>query len=77
MATIRLTYQSVENAVSYNIYFSRRPGLSTAFTPLLANTTHLTYDYTPVGTGHFFFIVAPVGPNGEIGPASNEFDAFI
>lgn len=77
MATIRLTWSQSVGAVSYNVYHAKRSGLSVVFTPLLVNTTELTYDHIVNTTGHFYYIVASVGPNGEIGPPSNEINMFI
>ncbi len=75
MSTIRLTWQVVPGAVSYNIYHSQLPGLSIRFTPLLTNTTQLTYDHTALTPGqqHYYIVVA-VGPNGELGPPSVELN---
>lgn len=73
MSTIRLTWQPVLGAVSYNIYNKQIPGLSVAFSPLLANTIQTTYDHTGLTPGtHEYYIIAAVGPNGEIGPPSVE-----
>lgn len=74
MPTIRLSWDKVDGAVSYNIYHSTQSGLSVAFTPLLVNTAQLTFDHTGlVVTSVHYYRVAAVGPNNEIGPPSVEF----
>lgn len=71
--TIRLTWGEVDGAHSYNIYHSQQPGLSVARTPLLTNTANLSFDHSGlVPASTHYYIVASVGPNGEIGPPSNE-----
>lgn len=77
MSTIRLTWNSVEGAVSYNIYHANRPGVSVALSPLLASVNGPTFDHVSPSVGHHYYIVAAMGPNGEIGPPSNEFSAAI
>lgn len=71
MPTIRLSWLAVENAASYNIYYSTSPGLSIRFTPLLTNTAMLSFDHNP-GLGDFYYMIAPKGSNNELGPTSNE-----
>lgn len=78
MATLRLTWNSVSGAVSYNLYNKETPGLSTAFSPLLINTTSTTHDHTGLTVGDVeYYIVAAVGPNGEIGPPSQELGVTV
>jgi len=73
MATIRLTWSISDGAVAYNIYHATRPGLSIAFTPLLATTPNLTYDHIGLQLlSKHYYIVAAVGPNNEISAPTDE-----
>ena len=71
MPIIRLTWNASLGAVSYNLYHALTPGLSTALTPLLTNVISLSFDHTVI-IGQHYYIVAAVGPNGEIGARSIE-----
>lgn len=81
MSTIRLTWNAVAGAVSYNIYNAQRPGLSTALSPLLTNvnagTYQITYDHTGLSSGDQYYIIAAVGPNNEVGPPSAEIHVTV
>jgi hypothetical protein len=69
----RLIWTHIDGAVSYNIYHSTNPGLSTRFSPILENTTELSFDLVGLASGSInFFIMAAVGPNDELSPPSNE-----
>jgi len=76
--TIKLTWGRVDGAVSYNIYHSVRPKLSVAHTPLLINTIELVYEHVGlVPLSAHYYIIAAVGPNGEIGTPSNEVFSIV
>lgn len=72
MATIQLTWDAANNAVSYNVYYGTTAGLSAAHTPLLSNTPFLIFNHTGLSAGNHYYIVVGIGPNGEVGAASNE-----
>lgn len=72
MATIRLAWDETDGAASYNLYHDVKPGLSTRFTSMVANTATLTYDHVVNVAGNHYYIVVAVGPNNEVGPPSAE-----
>ncbi len=77
-STIKLTWDVVEDAYGYDIYHSESSGLSIAHTPLLASVNSTTYNHEGLSVGsENYYIIAAVGPNGELGPRSIEVHLTI
>lgn len=68
----QLIWTQSTGAISYNIYHGFTAGLSTAHSTILDNTEDLFFDLNDLPVGANYYIVAAVGPNGELSGPSNE-----
>lgn len=76
MAALKLFWDSVQNAVSYNIYWKLSPAV-TINDNIIPNIINIYYRHTNlINTTTYYYAVAAVDKNGIIGPLSIEFSAI-
>jgi hypothetical protein len=74
--TLKLYWDSVPNATSYNIYWKITSGVSIADN-VIAGITDVSYHHTGLLTStRYYYIVVGVDSSGVLGPASVEFSAL-
>jgi len=77
MAALKLFWESVPNAVSYNIYYGLTTGVTTTNGILISNIQDVVFRHINLQEStRYFYIVAAVDSAGNIGPPSVEFSAL-
>lgn len=76
MPALKLYWDSVPNAVSYNVYWKTSSGVTINNGNPITNITNVVYHHTGLLENTvYYYIVAAVDAAGNIGPASAEFSA--
>lgn len=76
MPALKLYWDNVPNAVSYNVYWSTSPGVTVDNGNPITGITNIVYHHTSLlENTSYYYIVAAVDAAGNIGPASTEFSA--
>lgn len=76
MAKLKLSWDSVQGAASYNIYWATSPGVTTASANAFIGITNIFFYHTNLQENTtYYYIVVAVDEAGNLGPASVEFSA--
>lgn len=77
MATLKLFWDSVPNAISYNIYYKTTSGVTINNSIIISNINGIIYYHTNLPENTiFYYKIAAVDKNNVIGPLSIEFSAI-
>jgi len=75
--TLKIFWESVQNAVSYNLYYSLSSGVTIANGTLISQITDIVYYHNNLTSNtRYYYIVAAVDAAGNIGAPSSEFSAL-
>jgi len=76
MATLRLYWESVQNAVSYNVYWKTSPGVTTNDSVISGVTNVVVQHSGLLENTRYYYIVIAVDSIGNFSPPSVEFSAL-
>jgi hypothetical protein len=77
MAELKLYWDSVQNAVSYNIYYSTSPGVSISTGLPIFDIVDVVFHHDGLlPSTRYHYIVVAVDKNGTLSPPSVEFSAL-
>jgi len=76
MTNLKVSWDSVQNADSYNLYWSTSPGVTINNGIAITGITDVVYYHNNLQDAiNYYYIVVAVDRHGNLGPASVEFNA--
>ncbi len=75
--TLKLSWNAVQGATSYNLYYSVIPGSTIINMTPIIGIKNIIYHHTNLLHGtRYYYIITAVDANGNVGPPSIEFSAL-